>query len=91
MLACDHLPTNGAFPGHASTAIRYRTWDPAHPAALRILDSAGRLVREWPVAGSGELRWDGRTSAGRETPAGIYFIDLAGRGRTNATRIVRIR
>ena len=55
--------------------------------AFEIVDLAGRSVRRWRDATAGERRWDGRDDAGREIPAGVYFI----RARTSAgSRVLRV-
>lgn len=66
-----------AFAGPPGVAVR----------AFEIVDLAGRSVRRWRDASAGTRSWDGRDDAGREVPAGIYFI----RARTSAgSRVLRV-
>jgi len=48
--------------------------------SLRVLDVAGRRVREippvWLSAGSHVETWDGRSADGNPVPSGVYFIDV---------------
>jgi glucose/arabinose dehydrogenase len=60
-----------------------------------VLDSGGRLVRrivsqERP-AGTQHFTWDGHDAAGREAPAGVYFIraGLDGQAVTKSATVVR--
>ncbi|MFB3909098.1 MAG: FG-GAP-like repeat-containing protein [Candidatus Eisenbacteria bacterium] len=65
-------------------------------ATVRIVDVAGRLVRELaaprpPAAGEGQgpsvLVWDGAGADGRPVPAGVYSVVAAG----TKVRLVRLR
>ncbi len=60
-------------------------------ASARIVDAAGRSVRELgsrtSATGAAELSWDGRDEAGRPVAAGVYFARLEAAGRTAAARI----
>jgi hypothetical protein len=61
-------------------------------ARVEVYDAAGNLVRAMPVGSTGELRWNGRSSAGATVPAGTYFCrlaDRAARGRGIA-RVVKL-
>jgi len=57
--------------------------------ALRILDIAGRSVREWasrPMEpGSWSIPWDARDAAGKVVPPGLYFAAA----RIGSARLVR--
>ena len=60
------------------TVIRYQL--PATGrTSLRVLDIAGRVVRDLPVGvgRSGVTAWDCRDDAGRAVAPGIYFVRLA--------------
>ncbi len=46
------------------------------PADLAIFDLRGRRLCDFAVEGQGLLTWDGRDSAGRELPSGIYFARM---------------
>jgi hypothetical protein len=67
----------------------------AGDASLAVYDVGGRLVkmlRQGPaLAGAQSVFWDGRTEAGMEAGAGVFFCRLEAQGRTRATRIVRVR
>ncbi len=60
-----------------------------------VYDVAGRLVRTLQrgtlAAGAHELEWDGRTDAGREAGAGLYFIRMTADGREYGARLVRVQ
>ena len=47
---------------------------------IKIFDVRGRLVRDLPMAGSGQhsVAWDGRDHMDRQVPAGTYFLRLHG-------------
>jgi flagellar hook assembly protein FlgD len=77
------------------TTIAFRVTRRDTPAELLIFDVTGRLVRDLEVGrlepGMHEVRWDGRTSAGRLAPAGLYFYRMT-HGDFQATRkLVRLR
>ncbi len=61
-------------------------------ASARIVDAAGRSVRELvapaSAGGTAELAWDGRDAAGRPVAPGVYFARLEAGGRTAAARMV---
>ncbi len=62
---------------------------------VSIFDLAGRVVREMPlrfsVAGTQPISWDGRDTAGRTMPAGVYFVRAAGSNgvATQSVQLVR--
>jgi hypothetical protein len=62
---------------------------------LDVLDVSGRIVRRvvsgWLPAGRHALAWDGRTDAGSDAPAGLYFVRGSLGGREFGARVVRIR
>jgi FlgD Ig-like domain len=62
---------------------------------LEVFDIAGRsvksLVAGTTVAGRHTIRWDGRTSAGRAAPDGIYLLSLRSGGTQLTRRLVLIR
>ncbi len=65
----------------------------AGDAEIRILDASGRSVRSerFGVSAAGDVqwRWDGRTSAGDDAPAGLYTVSLsAGRSEQHTSVIV---
>lgn len=46
---------------------------------VRVFDQAGRLVRKFPGARSGDTRWDGRDAWGNTMGNGIYFYQVMAR------------
>ena len=71
-------------PFSGSGAIRIVHTGDRGPCTINVLDAAGRIVRtlsrtETP---SGEIRWDGRNTAGQQVRPGVYFL----RERAPATR-----
>ena len=70
-------------PFNPQTSIRFRIPGEAgatRPVKLRIVDVAGRVVRELidgPYrTGEGEVVWDGRMGRGGRAPSGAYFMQL---------------
>jgi hypothetical protein len=64
----------------------------AGPARAEIFDPAGRLVRTLErSSGNAPLEWDGRDSAGRDTPTGIYLVRLASASGDAVKRLVKIQ
>jgi hypothetical protein len=62
------------------THIRVAPGGSGERSVIHIYDPRGRLIRVLtaPRAGSAPaIRWDGRDTAGRSVPAGMYFIRLA--------------
>jgi hypothetical protein len=61
---------------------------------LAIHDVRGRRVRtlasSWLPAGEHRLEWDGRDGAGREVPAGVYFLKLETPSRTWTRTIAKV-
>jgi len=64
-------------------------------ASLAVFDVAGRRVRNLQAdsksAAFNTVRWDGRNERGALAPAGVYFIQLSWRNKTQSTRVVLIR
>jgi hypothetical protein len=58
------------------------------PAATRIYDVAGRLVRTLPPAADGLATWDGHGDDGRALPGGVYLAQRRVGGRQTTGRIV---
>jgi len=81
-------------PSFARTSIGFDL-PVAGRVSLAVYDVAGRLVRslvEGPrEAGRFVEAWDGRSSAGTASLAGVYFVRLVANGRTLSERVVRMR
>jgi len=81
-------------PARDGMSVQYSLPRAGH-ARLVVYDAAGRAVRTLAAgmtpAGEHTVRWDGRTSDGRECPAGIYFYELRAGSERMARRIVLIR
>ena len=83
-------------PTPGETTIQFgldaRDWESLQ---LSILDSAGRMVREWDLGGAAPgphaVRWDGRDSIGRRVSSGVYFYRLAGEGEEVTRKLVVLR
>ncbi len=75
------LEQNFPNPFNPSTAIRF-TLPVQQRISLKVYDLNGRLVRtlvnaEEYAAGSAEIVWDGRNSAGQTVASGTYFYTLS--------------
>jgi hypothetical protein len=89
-LALSAAPT----PSHGPIEIAYSTRANREPPRVRVVDVAGRVVREIQAGSPGGGRfavWDGRDDSGLAAAAGIYFVRLE-QGESSATRrIVLLR
>ncbi len=69
--------------------------DRAGPLRISVVDLRGRLVRRYEdslaTAGERTLVWDGRDTAGRLLPAGVYMVTLEIGGRSVSSRISLVR
>jgi hypothetical protein len=74
------LEQNAPNPFAAETAIRFSVPAPGAKVTLRIVDVAGREVRNLlngeKVLGSRALTWDGRNDRGAAVASGLYFCEL---------------
>ncbi len=81
-------------PNPASDAVRIRC-AVAAPGIVRLAvhDAAGRLVRILAELGPGghTLAWDGRDTAGKTVPAGIYFLNLVDGPGGAARKVIIVR
>ncbi len=48
------------------------------------------LANHYMLAGTHELRWDGRDAAGRDMASGIYYVRVRGAGVDGSTRVVKL-
>ena len=82
----------GAMPSRGPSQVRFTLAQQA-PVAAQVYDMAGRLVRSLGVKvyapGSHPLGWDGRYTAGRQAPAGVYQLRLSTPGAVQSARLVR--
>jgi len=78
----------------STTRIEYRVTR-AGFARVRVLDVAGRIVRDLgrsPAApGANRVAWNGTGADGRAVAPGIYFVRLDGPDGSRTRRIVRLR
>ena len=80
-------------PGSGSCSFALRL-PRAAELRLRIYDGMGRLVRDLSgslPAGSSLVRWDGRDVAGREAPAGLYWLEARAPGWRSRIHFVILR
>jgi hypothetical protein len=81
-------------PFHARTTLAFRL-PRSGPATLRILDCAGRLVRNLHAgetdAGLHQLTWDGRDDQDRRVAAGVYLARVTANGASDQETILLVR
>ncbi|MFH1681574.1 MAG: C25 family cysteine peptidase [Candidatus Eisenbacteria bacterium] len=81
-------------PFNPETAVTFHMASAAR-ASLRIYDVSGRLVKTLFAgqagAGAHEVRWDGRTDAGRSASSGIYFLRLEAPGFLQVRQMTLVR
>jgi predicted glutamine amidotransferase len=69
--------------------------DPASTPVLKIANSAGQIVEEFPVAQSDSrshtITWDGTDAQDRLLPNGVYFCHLRSGNNTYAQKIIMLR
>jgi PKD repeat protein len=67
----------------------------AATVSVRVLDAAGRLVRDvlraGLPAGGHEAAWDGRDARGAVTPPGVYFVRVSAGDELRTVRLLRLR
>lgn len=83
-----------AYPNPALDVVHFRLRLPQNgEIAAALFDLQGRRVwQRAPLDGSeAVLTWDGRTSAGRTVPSGIYFLRLQGDGKSAEQRFLWLR
>ncbi|MGH7730870.1 MAG: FlgD immunoglobulin-like domain containing protein, partial [Candidatus Eiseniibacteriota bacterium] len=87
----------GVVPNPSAGPMQFRfTLGEPGVASFDVLDMAGRLVARLPEqrheAGTWSAGWEGRTSAGRPAPTGIYFVQMWVDGRrTGLARLALVR
>jgi hypothetical protein len=81
-------------PSTGSAEISFRLPE-AGPVRIIVVDAAGRQVavlQDGPMAaGRHTLRWEGRTSDGKQALSGVYFYSLTAGSRTMTQRVVLAR
>jgi len=81
-------------PFNPRTTISFDVVDPGD-VALEVYDVSGRhlrtLLREFRVAGTHQVRWDGRDAQGRDLPSGTYVVRLASGGFSGQSKITLVR
>lgn len=79
---------------NGNTAISYTTTKKG-PVALKIFDSAGRLVRTLvdrnEDAGQKTIYWDGRANNHQSVAAGVYFYRLTAKNKSATKKMVVIK
>ncbi len=84
------LYVNSPNPFNPNTTIRFEM-PQAGPAAVRIYDASGRLVRtlveEQFGAGVHQVLWNGRDSRGKAMDSGVYLYKLNAMGETLSGRM----
>jgi hypothetical protein len=67
----------------------------APPVVLRIYEFSGRLVRTLVATarppGTYNVTWDGQDDAGRDAPAGIYFVRMKLGDTVGTRKALRLR
>ncbi|HTY09212.1 MAG TPA: FlgD immunoglobulin-like domain containing protein, partial [Candidatus Edwardsbacteria bacterium] len=88
------LGFNRPNPFATGTAISYQL-STASTVTLIVYNVAGQQVRTLASgpqqAGTHEARWNGRSDAGRQLPAGVYFCRLCANGKTMITKMVKVK
>ncbi len=88
----DRLSPNPILIGAGSPAAIEFAVPEAGPVVLRLYDVRGALASTLAEtalpAGVHRLAWEGRDSAGRPIPAGIYFVRLQACGRSEVRKLV---
>lgn len=83
-------------PVRAGQGARIRFTLPARsPVEITVFEAAGRALRVLDggllAAGPREVAWDGRDSAGRLAPSGVYFVRIRAGAMERATKVTLVR
>jgi hypothetical protein len=90
-------PATRAHPNPFASETRFVVTVPEGARArLRILDAAGRLVRELALERAGTRErvstvWDRRDDRGRRVASGVYFAEVRWEGGAHRERLVVLR
>jgi predicted extracellular nuclease len=79
-----------AFPNPFTSAVRLTVTGESAAHRAVVFDVAGRLVTTLTVA-DGVMAWGGHDNAGRNVPAGVYFVRVSDGVSTRARKVVLIR
>ena len=71
------VPALAAWPQPFAGSLQLSAGARGGDLRVEVLDLAGRRVQELLIAG-GSGSWDGRDAGGRELPAGVYLLRVAG-------------
>jgi hypothetical protein len=89
------LLQNRPNPFTSYTVIEYQLERPAETLLLRILDVAGRVLRQESMVmnqpGRHVYQWDGKDDAGNRVPTGTYFYEVKADGVGQARRMLLLR
>ena len=81
-------------PFNPQTVLKFNQIE-AGPVALRIFDSAGRLVRtlvdENRASGAHEVVWNGKDGSGRRSATGVYFAKLVQSESSSVQKLVLLK
>jgi flagellar hook assembly protein FlgD len=81
-------------PFNAETVISFTLARPAN-IELSIFNALGRKVKSlsWglQLAGTREIRWDGRMENGSEAPSGVYFYRLSDSSHQETKKMLLLR
>ncbi|GAB5387751.1 MAG: flagellar hook assembly protein FlgD [Alphaproteobacteria bacterium] len=94
-LDVEYIGSNFSYDGAGEQTLSYDLGSAATDVEIRITDSTGATVRQLdgPVSsGTNTITWDGRSSGGRDLPAGTYNIivnatDNRGEQVNSSTRV----
>ncbi len=83
-------------PNPFRSAVRLRlSLGTSGPAAVRVFDLAGRLVRTLAdrpfAAGAHDLDWDGRDDRAVPVVAGLYFVEMRAGSAVASERVLKVR
>lgn len=85
-----HAPARPAVvsvtPNPTSGPVTITLRDESAGAHVGIFDLAGRLVARLTAHGTGEIRWDGRTTAGEPAAPGVYYAGIVRGGLVGGQR-----
>lgn len=79
-------------PSREGFQITLEVAETSRPARLRVVNVAGRTVRNLPARpGVTTVSWDGSDEAGRRLSPGVYFLDLEGHQTRERRKLVLLR